>query len=186
MVSTYAWYGERALCGMRKPGFRWYFSPRVSSGILGKSWRVAEAQLPPQDAHDASFPFIELSESWRHLFLEGLSKGKNVKHHAGVARVSLFLLLSMYIVCTLVYGAPSLSFWKWARGRVLLCSSGVNAKVLAIFFVLKGVSELHIIAISLKMLLMNRPFCAGLAWINICSLLFLICLTPNVQWLQQL
>lgn len=90
--------------------FQVVFSPRVSFGILGKSWRVAEAQLPPQDAHDASAPFIELSESWRHLFLEGLSKGKNVKHHAGVARVSLFLLLSMYIVCTLVYGAPSLSF----------------------------------------------------------------------------
>lgn len=68
---------------MRKPSVRWYFSPRVSFGILGKSWRVAEAQLPPQGAHDASAPFIELSESWRHLFLEGLSKGQNVKPHTG-------------------------------------------------------------------------------------------------------
>lgn len=88
-----------------------------------------------------------------------------------------------YIVYSLVYGAPSLSFWKWARGHVLFCSSGVNARVLAIFLVLTGVSELHIIAISLKVLLMNRPFCAGLAWINVWSLLFLICLTPDVQWL---
>lgn len=40
--------------------------------------------------------------------------------------------------------------------------SGVNSKVLAIFLVLTGVSEVHVIAISLNALVMNSPYCAGL------------------------
>lgn len=48
------------------------------------------------------------------------------------------------------------------ENELMFRSSGVNSKVLAIFLVLTGVSELHAIAISLNALVMNRPYCAGL------------------------